>query len=197
MEQIKPILGIIAAVLAFIAYAPYIRDIFRNKTKPHIFSWFLWGILTGIIAALQITGGSAWGALTTFSICIISFFIATVSLRNGKKQIKKVDIIFLVLGLLAIPLWLLSNQPVLSIILLMIIDMLAFAPTIRKSWSAPYTETLSTYLIVTFRHVLALLAISNYNIVTYLFPATWIVANILFASMLIIRRKQLNNANAV
>lgn len=189
MTDYKLAIGVVAIVLTFVGYTPYIKDIFKGKTKPHVFSWFIWGIVTGIIFALQMSAGAGLGSFVTLSVSLISFFIFFKGLQNGDKNIKKIDVIFLVLALIAIPLWLVVKQPVLSIILLSSIDMLAFAPTIRKSFHDPYSETLSLYVITTFRHMLSIVALAEYNIVTYLFPATWVFANAFFALLLIIRRK--------
>jgi len=196
MEFLTPknIIGIIAIVLTFIAYAPYFRDLLKGKTKPHIFSWFIWAIVTSIIYALQVSAGAGLGSLVTLAVAVISLLIFILGFKNGNKNIKKIDIVFLVLALLAIPLWLVIDQPVLSIILLSIIDMLGFAPTVRKSWDDPYSETLSLYTITTFRHGLSIFALANYNIVTLLFPTTWVIANALFSIMLIVRRKVKDNS---
>ena len=191
MIDIKLIIGIIAVILTFVGYTPYIKDIFKGTTKPHVFSWFIWGLVTAIIFSLQISAGAGFGAFVTLSVSIISFFIFFKGLKGGDKNIAKIDIVFLVLALLAIPLWLIIEQPILSIILLSAIDMLAFFPTIRKSWNQPYSETLSLYVITAFRHGLSIIALAEYNVVTYLFPATWVFANIFFAILLIVRRKSI------
>ncbi len=192
---IKNIIGIVAIALTFIGYAPYFRDLLKGKTKPHIFSWFIWAIVTSIIFALQVSAGAGLGSVVTLAVAVISLSIFILGFKNGNKIIKKVDVVFLVLALLAMPLWLVIKQPVLSIILLSTIDMLGFAPTVRKSWNAPYSETLSLYTITTFRHGLSIVALANYNIVTLLFPSTWVIANALFSIMLIIRRKKIPNPN--
>lgn len=192
---VKNIIGIVAIALTFIGYAPYFRDLLKGKTKPHIFSWFIWAIVTSIIFALQVSAGAGLGSVVTLAVAVISLLIFILGFKNGNKIIKKIDVVFLVLALLAIPLWLVIKQPVLSIILLSTIDMLGFAPTVRKSWNAPYSETLSLYTITTFRHGLSIVALANYNIVTLLFPSTWVIANALFSIMLIIRRKKIPNPN--
>lgn len=138
------------------------------------------------------SAGAGLGSLVTLAVAIISFFVFILGLKNGNKNIKKIDVIFLFFALLAIPLWLVVDQPVLSIILLSTIDMLGFAPTVRKSWDEPYTETLSLYTITTFRHALSIVALENFNIVTMLFPSTWVVANALFSIMLIMRRRTIS-----
>lgn len=187
---VKNIIGVVAVVLTFIGYTPYLRDLLKDKTKPHIFSWLIWTIADLIIFALQVSAGAGLGSLVTLTVGIISFLIFILGFRKGNKDIKKIDIVFLVLALLALPIWLVVKQPVLSIILLSTIDMLGFAPTVRKSWNAPYSETLSFYLITTVRHGLSVMALANYNIITVLFPATWVIANAIFSVILIIRRRK-------
>ena len=188
--NIKTITSIVAIALTFIAYTPYFIDLIKGKTKPHIFSWFIWSVVTTIIFALQVSAGAGLGSLVTLAAAMISLFIFILGFKKGSKDVKKIDVIFLVLALLAIPLWLIVKQPVLSIILLSTIDMLGFAPTVRKSWHAPYSETLSLYVITTFRHALSIMALENYNIITLLFPSTWVIANALFSIILIVRRKK-------
>jgi hypothetical protein len=188
--NIKTVTSIVAIALTFIGYTPYFIDLIKGRTKPHIFSWFIWSIVTAIIFALQVSAGAGLGSLVTLAVAMISLLIFIIGFKKGSKDVKKIDIIFLVLALLAIPLWLIVKQPVVSIILLSTIDMLGFAPTVRKSWQAPYSETLSLYVITTFRHALSIIALENYNIITLLFPSTWVIANALFAIMLIVRRKK-------
>jgi len=56
MLEAKIIIGVIAIVLTFIGYIPYIRDIFKKKTTPHIFTWFIWTLAVGITYGLQVAG---------------------------------------------------------------------------------------------------------------------------------------------
>lgn len=191
MSDLKTIIGVIAVILTFAGYFPYFRDIVKNKTKPHTFSWFIWSVIAGIIYALQVSAGAGPGSWVTLGLVVITASIFFLSLRLGKKYIKPGDIITLVLVLAALPIWLIIKQPVISIVLLSVIDILGFVPTIRKSWRDPYSETLSFYIIVTFRHALSIFAISEYNLITALFPVTWVAMNAIFSIMLIIRRKKI------
>ena len=195
MTDSKTIIGVIAIVLTFIGYAPYIRDIFLGKTKPHVFSWLIWTIVTTIIYALQISAGAGPGSWVTLAVALTLFLVFLLGLKNGSKDIRKIDVVFLLAAVLALVLWRVVEQPVISIILLSSIDMLGFAPTIRKSWNDPYSETLSFYVITAFRHGLSIFALAEYNIVTYLFPITWVIANALFAIMLIVRRSVIKKAS--
>lgn len=190
--NIKIILSIISIVIAVVSYIPYFKDIFRNKTKPHLFSWFIFSITTGIIFALQMQGGAGVGGFITLLLTFIFFAIFVLSFKYGTRDVKTIDIIFLLLALLAIPIWLVAEQPIISVILLVVIDMLGFAPTIRKSWNDPYSETLSMYSITLLRYVLIFPSLEAYNILTMLFPVVWFVANAVLVTVLVYRRKTLH-----
>lgn len=190
----KEIIGIIAVALTFIGYVPYIRDTIKGKTKPHIYTWFIWGLVTAIAFGLQLTENAGAGAYVTLAAAIVCFIIFGFGLRQSKadRDITKSDTLFLILSFVALGLWLFAKQPILSVILLSSLDMLGFIPTIRKSWNKPEQETLSSYVANTLRFGLAILALENYTLVTALYPLTWILANGLFSVFLIVRRKQLS-----
>lgn len=190
MPEVKTIISIIAVLLTFIAYVPYIRDTLRGKTTPHVYTWFIWGLVTAIAFGLQVGAGAGVGSWVTLAVVIACFLVFILGLRNGRKDITKLDTIFLILSFIALFLWLVVKQPVLSVLLVSFTDMLSFIPTIRKSWNKPHSETLFLYSLTSFRHGLSLLALEHYSIVTWLYPATWTIANALFSLMLIIRRKQ-------
>lgn len=191
MSDIKTIISIIAVALTFIGYIPYLRDTFSGKTTPHVYTWFIWGFATAIAYALQVSGGAGVGSWVTLAVVIISVIIFILGLRNGKKDITKLDTIFLILSFVSLFLWLVAKQPILSVILISSVDILGFVPTIRKSWNKPYSETLFSYQLNAFRHGISILALQQYSIVTWLYPVTWTIANGLFSLMLIVRRKQI------
>lgn len=185
----KEILGIVAVVLTFVGYIPYIRDTAKGKTKPHVYTWFIWGLVTAIAFGLQLSDKAGPGAYTTLAAAVVCFIIFGFGMRQGEKDITKSDTAFFILSFVALALWLFAKQPVISVILVSCIDMLGFVPTIRKSWHRPHEETLVSYLTNTFRFFLALFALRRYTLITTLYPATWVVANGLFSVYLIIRRK--------
>lgn len=185
----KEIIGFIAAALVFVAYAPYVKDVIRGKTKPHPYSWFVWGFITAIIFAIQISNGGGAGSYVTVTVAILSFVICFLGLKEGVKDITTSDTVFFVLALIATGLWLFAEQPTLSMILLVTIDILGFIPTIRKAWNKPQEETLFTWGFNGFRHALSIFAIQKYSLITLLNPVAWTIANLLFSVLLIVRRK--------
>ncbi len=193
MQEVKNIIGIIAVILVFIGYIPYLRDVIKGKTIPHIYSWFLWGFVSTIAFALQISDNAGIGAFVTLAAAIMCTLVAVLSFKHkGKWDITLIDTLFLLLAFISLGIWLFAKQPVVSIILTTTTDILGFVPTVRKSWNRPYSETLSLYSLNTFRFGLAIIAIQNYSIITTLYPIVWLLANGLFALMLILRRSSLH-----
>lgn len=185
----KIFFSVLSVAVAVASYIPYFKDILRNKTKPHLFSWFIFSITTGIIFALQMQGGAGVGGWITLILTFIFLAIFILSFKHGTKDVKYIDIVFLTLAILAIPIWLVAKQPIISVVLLTTIDMLGFAPTIRKSWNDPRSETLSMYVITLARYIFVIPSLETYNILTLLFPLVWFIANAVLVTVLVYRRK--------
>lgn len=190
MATMKQLISIVAVILTFAAYVPYYRDILKGKTHPHVYSWSLWCLLTILIVALQIKGGAGMATLVTAAAGLMCVGVIVLGIKKGKKDITKSDTATAILALIAMGFWLIADQPVVSLVLVVIADLLAFYPTVRKSWHKPHTETLSLYATNTVRFMLALIAIESYTFLAVLWPAVWVAANGLFVAILVIRRKQ-------
>ncbi len=187
----KNILGTITVILAFIGYVPYIRDTFLGKTKPHVISWFLWTIVSFLAFALQWSKGAGAGSYANFAMGVICLLIFILSLKNGSKQIKPVDIVSFILAGFSIYLWQIVSLPTLAITLVVLIDLFSFIPTFVKSWAKPREETLSTWLLSTLRQALILLSLGEINYVTVIFPLYAFTINSIFCGLLIYRRKKI------
>lgn len=185
------ILGLITISLGIIGNIPYIRDIWKGKTKPHLFSNLIWGITTGIVFLGQLVSGAGPGAWTTGLATIFTLYILFLSFKYGTKDITKSDKVFLVIGICSIIPWLLTKDPLVSVVLATAIDVCGFFPTIRKTIKDPKSETLSSWIINLSRHGLSLFAIINFSLVNYIFPMSLFVMNIILVSTIVIgRRKQ-------
>lgn len=191
--EYKTALGLIAVIISFFGYIPYFRDILSGKTKPHAFSWLVWGVLNGIAFAGQVhgNGGAGTWAVGLTAVVLIAIFI--LSLFKGEKNIKPFDWICLSSAALALALWFITSQPLPSIILITIVDMFGFLPTVRKAYVKPRQETLVTYEINSVKYILVVLALKTYTLVTTLFPLAVAVMNTVFVAMLIIRRRRIKS----
>ena len=190
----KEILAGIGVVLSLIGYGAYIYSIYRGETRPHPFSWFIWGLLTAIGFFAQIADNAGPGAWITGVSALVTFFIAAIGyLKRADIVITRTDWITFLAAIAAIPLWLLTETPLYSVILITTIDSIAFYPTFHKSWYQPNQELVFEYILAALKYSLSIFALSNYSIITTLYPLSLVVMNILFIGMVYYRRKSLKH----
>ena len=187
----KELIGGISTIVSLIAYVPYIRNLLKGKTRPHLFSWLVWSVLGGVAFGLQLSGGAGAGAWIMGIIGLMSFIIFLLSFKKGTKDIQVIDWFCLSGAMLALFFWIITKTPLLSVIFVILTDGLAFVPTVRKSYFRHYEETILMYVINTIKFVLSILATKNYSLITVLYPLFLILANGLFVLYLHIRRKQI------
>jgi len=90
---------------------------------------------------------------------------------------------------LALILWLVTENALVAIILVTIIDLFGFFPTFRKSFYKPQEETVIMYFLAGVKFLISIFALENYSLITYLYPGVLVVMNFAFVSMLVVRRK--------
>lgn len=193
IENNKILLGLISSVIAVGAYIPYFRDIFKGKTKPHIFSWFIWGLLGGITYIAQVVKGAGAGSWANGLTALICLVIAGLSITRGEKNITLTDKLSFGGAILALILWFLTKNPLSAVILACVIDTLAYVPTFRKAYKKPFEETLPAFITTTIGIIISLLALEAYSATTWLYPTVLVISNSLFIVMLLLRRKLIKN----
>lgn len=192
----KIILGIISIILALVSFLPYLFNLLKNKTKPHVFSWFIWGLLmiTGFFAQISRGGGS--GAWITFVASILSFAIFFIAFFKYKiDYLQKIDWFCFFGALFGIFLWILTRNPLMAVIIITLTDAIAFIPTFRKAYNKPYEETTFLYLLSAFSWFFGLLALQSFNLTTVLYPASLVLTNSLFVTFLMLRRLKIKSTD--
>lgn len=192
-SSLKLFFSAVAIVLTFVAFVPYIRSILAGVTKPHVFSWVIWGSTTVIVffAQLEAKGGiGAWpigvsGAITTF-IAALAF------IKRSDISITKTDWFFFLSALASLPVWYFTSDPLWAVVVLTSVDLLGFAPTIRKAYDFPHNENIPFFLFFIARNTFALLALEHYSVATVLFPLSVSSACLLLVIMVSYRRKALS-----
>lgn len=99
-----------------------------------------------------------------------------------------IDNYFLAICLLGLIPWALTKDPTISVVIVVIIDIIAFVPTLRKTWAHPNTEKPLLYEMNVTRHILTLFSIQTYNVATTFHSIAMICTNILM-TVFIYRKK--------
>ncbi len=173
----KETIAIIAAIIAVAGNIPYLLDIVKKRVKPHPYTWLVWTIVSGVTFFGQVAKGAGIGALPTGAAEIFTVIIFLFSLQYGFKQITRIDTYFLIAALLGLIPWILTKDPTLSVVIVVTIDLIAFIPTLRKTWQHPKTETPLLYSTNVLRHALTLFSLEAYNIATMLHSIAMIIVN--------------------
>lgn len=181
--------SLLGAGFQLFAFITYIASIFRGKTKPHLYTWLLWWTLGTIVTVVQITNEGGWSVLISGLMALCSLTTAALSLRYGETKLTKRDTYLLTAAIITIILWQLSKNDLLAIILVCIIDAIAFYFTFKKSYSKPYDEKLSSYILWTFQLISFALAVRNPTLTTLLYPVFLTIMEGVFVCFLLWRRK--------
>ena len=190
MIDLKQSLGLIAVAISIFSLFPYISDILKKKTKPHLYTWVIWTPLTFMAFFSQIADNAGAGAWTTGVTAMLCLIILALSVKYGTKDITKSDKVMLAGVIAAGALFLVVRNALLSIILETFIDVAAFYPTIRKSIKKPYEETLSTHNLAALKHFISLFALEKVSVITALYPSAVFVANLILVAVMIKGRRK-------
>lgn len=83
--DIKVAIALISIGITLVGYFYYFRDIFAGKTKPHAYSWLVWGLLTAIAFVGQLSDKGGPGAYVTGVTALMSFIIFSLALNRSEK----------------------------------------------------------------------------------------------------------------
>lgn len=193
----KIILGISAIGVGVIAYIPYIKSIFWGRTKPHSFAWLIWTLEQTIAFFAQFAKGAGSGAWVTGLTAFLCLLVFIISLRLGEKNITIIDTASFIGALFAIGAWIITKNPLVAVILVVIIDFLAYVPTFRKAYIKPQEEAVTLYAMYIAVWFLSLLALKSYNLTTVLYPAFLLFINTAFVIMSVTRSRFYNKTSSI
>lgn len=190
-NDFKISLSIIASIITVIGFTPYFRDIFNKKTKPHIYTWLIWGITQGTATLALWYGGGNFAALSLITGTILVIVVFLLCFKYGTKNITLSDTLCLITALFAAAVWWVLKNPLLSVFLVSLIDGIGYLPTYRKSWREPWSETLSYWALMTLTAFITIVASAEYNFLTVTYLTVLIFSNMMVWSICYLRRKKI------
>jgi hypothetical protein len=191
----KDMFGVISLLLSVVSYVPYIRTIFVANTKPHAFTWLVWGTVMAIAFIAQLSdkaGAGSWATGLSAALCL---GIAILALFRGETHITRGDWIAFLTTFLAIPLWIATSHPLWPVLLVTGIDAIAYYPTFRKSYAKPDEELAFKYALTVIRYLFSLLALEHYTIVRSVYQIVSIFMELGIVIMLLWRRAGLGKSS--
>ena len=188
----KELLSAVAIALTFIAFIPYIRSIISGASKPHVFSWVIWGTTTFVVFLAQLEGKGGVGAWPIGVSGSVSLLIALLAyIKRADITITKTDWLFFVSAMSSLPFWYFTSDPLWAVVILTTVDVLGFGPTVRKAYIFPHSESLLFFALFAARNLIVVMALETYSVTTVLFPAVIAAACLLLMAMMTYRRRVL------
>lgn len=185
-------LSAVAVILTCIAFLPYILSIFRGRTRPHVFSWVIWGMNTSVafLATLHAGGGLPGAGVIGFSAGVTLFIAVLAYIKRADVSVTLTDRLFFIAALAAMPLWHWADDPLWAVWLITVIELLGFGPTFRKTWSQPFSESMGFLVLLVLRNTLVIAALDRHTTTTVLFPAAMAAACLALIAVMAWRRPQ-------
>lgn len=187
--DLKLISAIVVACMLVAATIPYVFDIFKGRTKPHLYTWLVWFFTGAIATAGLIYGGGGYPVYTMGLGTAMCFLFFLLSFKYGTRDIKTSDTVALAICVVAILFWVGLNNPLWSLILGISIDIVAYWPTLRKTYIEPWSESLISWIMWILTPVFSVLALDAYNVFTLINYVPIFFVNLVFLAICLSRRK--------
>lgn len=170
-------IGIVAGVLAGVAYIPYIKDIVTGGAKPERASWFIWVVLAviaffsqlaeGATRSLWFTGLDSLGALAVFGL----------ALWHGVGGFTRRDRVALVAAAVGLVLWYFTRHAAIALFMAIIVDLSGVSLTVIKAYEDPKTETYTMWALVSVAGILAMISVGRWDWLVLAYPFYIFLAN--------------------
>jgi len=163
-------LGIIAATIFIIGDIPYLIDTVKKVTQPQRVTWGIIVLLNTVGFANQLASGANDSLWLFGAAVVMTGLIFATSLWHGVGGRTKQDFIVLMIGLAGIILWLIFDDPLLSILANVVAGIVALIPTFIKARRDPDSETRITWLFGAISATLAAISVGEFDIQLLLLP---------------------------
>ncbi len=185
----KVVLGVVAGVIAFLAYIVYVVSILRGKSKPNRATWWIWAFM-GLIVGLSYYSS---GAENTIWVPFVEFIgplsIALLSIKYGEGGLdNKTDLICLLGAVLSVILWIIFNNPVVALVTSLVVDSFAIIPTIKKSYLRPEGEDFWAWFGTGVADSLNMFAVERFTFAILLYPIYMLVSDLIIITILFLKK---------
>jgi hypothetical protein len=165
-------------VLAFgtASYAVGARDILTRGYAPSLFSRVVWLLLAVISAAGVVASGSGSGAVLLAVVFLAgNAVICLLSVWRGSRGIGRLEHVCLVILTVSALVWLVFDAPVVSLVISLLAHLVGGAPTYRRAWQQPGSESAGFWSLFFLASVASLLATLGEPAQSLVFPLYFVL----------------------
>ncbi len=186
--NLSTVLLALSIITNIAAYIIYLRLIFKNKIKPHAFTFLTWTLLVSVNFVVQVTSGVGESSLLLACNALFSAIIFIACIIKGYTNYDRTDWLCLGLAIMSIILWIITNTPLYSVILTCFVDLFGMIPSFRKSFRRPYEDSALTFFISGMEFIFSFPSYQVYSFLVLLYPILVMSLDFGYAGMIWIRR---------
>lgn len=120
-----------------------------------------------------------------------------ISLKKGYRDWRRLDTYCMIVSIVGVLIWLLSDSPEWAVGLFIATSLVAMVPTLRHAWNEPHAETWQTFAINLVSSFLTLLAITKSTFVAVSIPLYVAGMSLVLVALILGRRRYLNRPSKV
>lgn len=184
-QHLKEIFGILAGIVSFLAYIPYIISIIKKETQPSRSSWWIWSLIGLIILFSYYSVGarSTIWVPVVFFLCPLGVAILSLWFGEGQK-LNKLDKTCIFGAFISLIPWIIFQSAKATLFINIFIDFLGFLPTFQKTFLNPLYENKTSWILFFFGSILNLLAIEGFSLTIMSYPVYMFIMDIIMLSLL-------------
>jgi hypothetical protein len=168
--MLSAVAGYLSGIVILISFLPYIRDIFKGRTKPEKYSWLIWAFLGAIAFFSQFAKGASHSLIMTGAQFLGDLSIFLLALKYGFGGFLKRDKIALAGAGASLILWYITREAAVALFIVIFIDAIGVFLTAIKAYENPGTETASTWALTFAAGILGCIAVGKFNLILLAFP---------------------------
>ncbi|MCR4329179.1 MAG: hypothetical protein NUV65_01380 [Candidatus Roizmanbacteria bacterium] len=176
---------LISSTIALISPIVYSIAIFKGKAKPHRTTRLVLLIITSLTTASLFAQHNTVAIYLAAVLTLQSIAIFILSIKYGMGGWGKTDVLCLLLALLGILLWKITDNPRIALYFAIGADFTGVIPTILKTYRLPHTEVWTYYMLGIFAALFSLMAIKVWVVDQYAYPVYIMLINLIIVLLVI------------
>ena len=183
--------ALLGGALSICDALPYVRDVFKGSTRPHRGTWLIWTVLAWVAVGSNWADGAGWSLVPLAAQATLCGLILLLSWRRGEGGLGGGELLMFAVAGGGVYAAVTLTDPTLATYGVIVADVAGALMMVPKSWRDPHSETLSTFVLTSLVGVCALLSVGALDAALMVYPAYYVVANALVATLLVSRRRAL------
>lgn len=179
------ILIAISTATALFTAGVYARAILTGNAKPHRTTRLVLFVITAVSTASLFAGGDTVAVWLAGASFIFSSVILVLSFKYGMGGWAKVDMLSLVIAVVGIVLWQITNDPVIALYLSIGADFTGMVPALIKTYKLPNTESALVFFLGALASLFSLLAVTDISLESISYPLYLLIVNAFMVGLIL------------